>query len=91
APYWDFGQYMREYIVANTSEEDVLRTELKNELQSAIDDFVIYSAASDYDFNYYAKPILKENFSGLSAHNYVGGNSERETFYRKLDWFSATR
>lgn len=91
APYWDFGQYMREYIVANTSEGDALRTELKSELQSAIDDFVIYSAASDHDFNYYAKPILKENFSGLSAHNYVGGNSERETFYRKLDWFSATR
>lgn len=93
APYWDFAQYMREYIKANVSENDGEQADKKiKELENVLDELVIYKAASERDFNYpYGRPILPENYSGISTHNYVGGNTEREAFYRKLDWFSATR
>ena len=91
-PYYDFGQYLREYAEANVSVagEDKVEASVKA-LSDALSGFIIYSAASDGDFNYpVAKPILKENFSGISIHPYMGVNSARENFYRKLDWYSAT-
>lgn len=93
APYYDFGQYMRSYINMNVSEEDAGFKDSKMvELQNALNDFVIYKKASEVDFNYpTGNPILPENYSGLSTHNYLGLNTEREVFYRKLDWYNATR
>lgn len=93
AQYYDFGQYMRAYINSNVSVEDAAIAEQKlKELQTALDNFVIFKKASEKDFNYpIGNTISPENYSGLSAHNYKGGNTEREVFYRKLDWFKATR
>ncbi|MDE6339672.1 MAG: hypothetical protein K2K97_07800, partial [Muribaculaceae bacterium] len=92
APYWDFGQYMREYIKANSADNDKALSEtLQSRLAESLKEFVVFSEASDFDFNYYARPILKENFSGISTHNYEGRNTEREAFYRTLDWYKATR
>lgn len=91
-PYYDFGQYLREYAEANVSvaSEEKVEASVKA-LSDALSGFIIYSAASYGDFNYpVAKPILKENFSGISIHPYMGVNSVRENFYRKLDWYSAT-
>lgn len=91
-PYYDFSQYLREYAEANVSVAGEEKVEaLVKALNDALSEFVVYSAASDEDFNYpYAKPILKENFSGISIHPYMGVNSAREDFYRKLDWYTAT-
>lgn len=90
-PYYDFGQYMRKYAEANNqSGQDGLTEGRIRILKEALSRFILYSAASDTDFNYpVAKPILKENFSGISIHPYMGVNSAREDFYRKLDWYNA--
>lgn len=90
AQYYDFGQYMREYIAANVPKEDETIANRKlEELNTALDNFVIFKAASEKDFN--KNPIMSENYSGLSCHNYLGLNTEREAFYRKLDWYKASR
>lgn len=88
-PYYDFGQYLREYADANSDASSKETTEiLKERLKSALDNFVVFSAASEKDFNYpVAKPIVKENFSGLSIHNFEDLNSQRDDYYRKLDWY----
>lgn len=88
-PYYDFGQYLREYansnVGVNSSESSDL---MKEKLKSALDKFVVFSAASEKDFNYpVAKPINKENFSGLSIHNFFNLSSARDDYYRKLDWY----
>lgn len=84
-PYYDFGQYLREYASAN----GVSQVET-SALEKALKEFVVYSAASDVDFTYpVGKPILPENYSGLSIHPYNGVNTYREDFYRTLDWFGA--
>lgn len=88
-PYYDFGQYLREYAKANVSVVGKDRADASvKALNDALSRFIIYSAASEVDFNY--NPILKENFSGISIHPYMGVNSAREDFYRKLDWYTAT-
>lgn len=90
APYYDFGQYMREYISKNTDEGDSNES-LEEALKSALNDFVVYKLASERDFHYpVGYPILPENYSGISIHNYEGKNTEREEYYRKLDWYKAT-
>ena len=82
-PYYDFGQYLREY--ANSSGSSDL---MKEKLKSALDKFVVFSAASEKDFNYpVGKPINKDNFSGLSIHNFLNLSSARDDYYRKLDWY----
>lgn len=89
-PYYDFGQYLREYLKCQTNIDTngTLYGQLLNSLSNSIDEFVVYSAASDKDFNYpTAKPINKDNFTGLSIHPYMGVNTLREEYYRKLDWY----
>lgn len=83
-PYYDAGQYLREYSAANNGGEESLKV-----LKDAFKNFVVFSAASDTDFSYPSgKPILSENFSGLSIHPYNGVNTVREDFYRSLDWYN---
>lgn len=88
-PYYDFGQYLREYANSNASvNSPVFSDVMKEELKSALDKFVVFSVASEKDFNYpVAKPIKKENFSGLSIHNFLNLSSARDDYYRKLDWY----
>lgn len=88
-PYYDFGQYLREYANSNASVNSPVSSDvMKEELKSALDKFVVFSVASEKDFNYpVAKPIKKENFSGLSIHNFLNLSSERDDYYRKLDWY----
>lgn len=88
-PYYDFGQYLREYANSNAGVNSSESSDLmKEKLKSALDKFVVFSAASEKDFNYpVAKPINKENFSGLSIHNFLNLSSARDDYYRKLDWY----
>ena len=88
-PYYDFGQYLRAYANSNAGVNSSESSDLmKEKLKSALDKFVVFSAASEKDFNYpVAKPINKENFSGLSIHNFLNLSSARDDYYRKLDWY----
>ncbi|MDE7116769.1 MAG: hypothetical protein K2O56_10140, partial [Muribaculaceae bacterium] len=79
--YYDFGQYMRKYADVNDGSYDAY----VEQLNLALKNFVIYSAASEQDFRGY--PIEKSNFSGLSVHNFANVNSAMDEYYRKLDWY----
>ncbi len=84
-PYYDFGQYLRKYADANGGDDTYLQL-----LKKSLEDFVVYSAASEVDFSYpVGKEILPENFSGLSIHPYNGVKTYREDFYRTLAWYNA--
>jgi len=85
-PYYDFGQYMREYANVNSGSLSQKEADANvNALKVALDKFVLYCEASDVDFN--SRPIVKDNFSGISIHNYMDMDTERERYYRELDWF----
>lgn len=62
---------------------------LKEQLNAAFEEAVIYKAISNYDFNHHS--INVEQYSGLSMHHYIGNGSSNEEFYRTLEWFKATR
>ncbi|MDE5868782.1 MAG: hypothetical protein K2H18_00995 [Muribaculaceae bacterium] len=81
-PYYDFGQFVREYAQANDVEE------LLPEFNEALNSFVICKMASDRNFD--GQIIVKENYSGISTHLYENKNSAKENYYRELDWFKAT-
>lgn len=81
-PYYDLGQYAREYAQANDAER------LIPKFQEALNEFVVYTVASERDFN--SKPIRPEDYSGLSTHYYQNGTSEKEAYYRQLGWYKAT-
>lgn len=79
-PFYDFGQYSRLMAASGSSgiSSDIL--------DSALSDFVIWSAATDLDFSY--KPIVKKDFSGISCHRFVAvDNSSKNSFYKTLDWY----
>lgn len=81
-PYYDLGQYVREYAEANNAET------LITDFVQAMDKFVVYAIASERDFNY--KPIVASNYCGVSTHLFTGSSTEKENYYRNLDWYSAT-
>ena len=81
-PYYDFGQYVREYAQANDSES------LLKKFESAMDEFVIYSVASDRDFN--GKAIIKDNYSGVSTHLFKDSQTKKDDYYKTIDWYKAT-
>ncbi len=81
-PYYDLGQYAREFAQANDAER------LIPNFQEALSEFVVYTVASEKDFN--SKPIRPEDYSGLSTHYFQNSSSEKETYYRELAWYKAT-
>ncbi|MDE5807668.1 MAG: hypothetical protein K2H76_06075, partial [Muribaculaceae bacterium] len=81
-PYYDLGQYVREFAQANDSES------LLTDFSAAMDKFVVYAKASDKDFN--GKPIVEGNYSGVSTHLFKDSSNEKENYYRELDWYQDT-
>lgn len=81
-PYYDLGQYVREYAEANDAE--VLITSFS----VAMNKFVVYAVASEKDFNY--KPIVESNYCGVSTHLFNDTSTEKDQYYRELDWYKAT-
>ncbi|MDE6297447.1 MAG: hypothetical protein K2L89_06325, partial [Muribaculaceae bacterium] len=73
SPFYDLGQFAREYAQANDAEE------LIPALNKALDNLIIYTDASEKGFDY--KVIVKENFSGISTHFFKNDESEKENYY----------
>lgn len=78
--YYDFRQYVNECAELNG-----IPAEKINAFNSALDEFVMYSAASSLDFN--GRPISTDNFCGISTYYHTYNNTYREQFYKKLDWY----
>lgn len=82
-PLYDFGQYTTLMAESNIQSPDI------SEFNEAMSEFVVFKAASRYDFNFpEPKPIDQDVFSGLSCHLYnKEDNSRIVEYYRTLDWF----
>ena len=78
-PFYDFGQYTRLMAANSDALNDV------DDFNALLGDMIIYSAATDIDFNY--NPISKENFSGISCHLFYDDGSKKSEFYKTLDWY----
>lgn len=78
-PFYDFGQYTNLMARKQMSPPDF------NSFEAAFNDMVIFSAATENDFNY--RPINKENFSGISCHLFFDDGSRKSEFYKTLDWY----
>ena len=84
-PYYDFGQFVREFAQANDAES------LLPSFNKALDELVVYTVASAKDFSYpVGKPIVPENYSGVSTHSFKNGSSAKEKYYMELAWYKAT-
>ncbi len=79
-PFYDFGQYTRLKC------ESAGLTERIAEFNTLMDEFVIWKAATDVDFNYW--PISKDNYSGISCHVFNPVATDKKTeFFKTLDWY----
>lgn len=79
-PFYDFGQYtrMKCELTGNSARIE--------EFNSLMDEFVIWKAATEVDFNYW--PINQENYSGISCHIFNPAATDKKTeFYKTLDWY----
>lgn len=77
-PFYDFGQYTK-LCALNSS------TPLVDEFEKKLNEMILYSAATDVDFNY--NTIDPDKFSGISCHYFVDDNSKKAQFYKTLDWY----
>lgn len=82
-PYYDFGQYMRNYAMANGA------SDLIPDFENAMRRMIVKAFASERDFK--RQPIPVENFSGVSVHYFTDGTTSDDDYYRSLDWYKATR
>lgn len=83
-PFYDLGQYYRVMASANGIYKSYV-----DAFNQAIDNIVIYRAASTKDFN--NRPIFDENFSGISVHHFEDDGTEDAEFYKRLSWYATTR
>lgn len=77
--YYDFRQLLSITAALNNA------TYLIDQLDRALDNFILYHAESATNFN--NKPWNVANISGVNSHYYSGGFSTSEEYYRSLDWF----
>ena len=63
--------------------------DMKEQLNAAFNEAVICKYISKYDFN--NKPINTGDYSGLSMHHFEDNGSQKNDFYKDLDWYKATR
>ncbi|MBD5355937.1 MAG: hypothetical protein HDR88_02890 [Bacteroides sp.] len=78
-PFYDFGQYTK-LRAANSETESLVE-----EFEKKLNEMVLYSAATNVDFNYNVIDLNK--FSGISCHYFVDDNSRKAEFYKTLDWY----
>lgn len=57
--------------------------------KNALDNVIIYKAASEYDFADHK--IDRERYSGLTVHLFSDDKSLASEFYKRLEWYKATR
>lgn len=78
-PFYDFGQFTKAMASNNIDAPDV------TDFENALGDLILYSAATEKDFNY--NPIEPDKFSGISCHIYVDDGGGKAKFYETLDWY----
>lgn len=80
--FYDFKQYFTQIATLNNSAD---APELTRQLGLALNELVIYHAASEKNFSGYVWDAA--NLSCVSTHLYDGADNEQNRYYRTLDWF----
>ena len=80
--FYDFKQYLTQIATLNNSAD---APELTRQLGLALNELVIYHAASEKNFSGHAWDSA--NLSCVSTHLYDGTDNEQNRYYRTLDWF----
>ncbi len=78
-PFYDFRQFFS--LTASLNGD----TSAAANLESAVADAVVYSAAFGKNFNQHQWDVTL--ISGLSTHYYKATDSKEEKYYRTLDWY----
>lgn len=83
---YDFGQFTRSYLEASASSS----ASLLQAFDAALDEVLVYGGCSTKDFNNSDNKFNPGIYSGMSCHFPGTADSEKEEFYRNLDWVKAT-
>ncbi|MDE5773724.1 MAG: hypothetical protein K2H86_04630 [Muribaculaceae bacterium] len=89
--FYDFGQYQKSKMIdapakwSQTSFDEAMAAYNDIELNAALEDFVIYKASAEIDFN--RRPLSLDYFSGVTMHYYSDSSDETDEYYRQTDWF----
>lgn len=79
-PYYDLLGWLKQGKDGNSDLTNAYKS-----VKSSYDAMVLYTKASESDFNY--QEISPEGYFGISVYPYYNDNSERDAYYRKLDWW----
>lgn len=83
--YYDFGQLIEEYIKLNYAADPTAMEAQLQGWRSTMKNFVVYGAVSPRDFN--GSSFSDDKYSGVSCYFYQNGNTQRDAFYRRLDFY----
>ena len=79
-PFYDLGDYTKAIGALNGLEIG------DDEWQEFLDEFILYKAATAYDYN--GHRIEQEKYSGISTYIYrPGDNTEKEKYFESLGWY----
>lgn len=76
--YYDFTNYIRRQAEVQN------RPDLLEIFEQAMDNFVVYKDATTYFLGLYINP---EKYSGVSVHVFTDNDSDRDNFYKTLNWY----
>lgn len=82
---YDFGQLTRGYLTGKGPNDDALTAEFDR----ALADVLMCAHCTETDFNG-RDSFDPDIYSGFSAHFINSTNTQRENYYRTLDWYKAT-
>lgn len=96
APYrglYDFGQFTRAYLtgISDNGENAENIDNLSSAFSEALDDVLLYGGCTSKDFYGNINAFDPDIYSGFSCHFPDTFSNEQEEYYRKLDWYQATK
>lgn len=96
SPYrglYDFGQFTRSYLTSNgdNDDNDENSDNLNAAFSKALDEVLLYGGCTSKDFYGNANAFDPDIYSGMSCHFPDTFSEQQEEYYRRLDWYQATK
>lgn len=90
--FYDLGQFTRAYIENSAATlQQTYADGLIGYLNDAINQVLVYGGCTSKDFYGNANAFDPDIYSGLSCHFPDTFSEQQEEYYRRLDWYQATR
>lgn len=96
SPYrglYDFGQFTRAYLPSNSDNDDNddNAENLNTAFSKALEDVLLYGGCTSKDFYGNINAFDPDIYSGMSCHFPDTFSEAQEEYYRRLDWYQATK